>query len=174
MATEYKMVQGMEALELEFEQLTKQVRPAKSFGPGLFSAKSKPAQVMPKVFEFMEKGEYDVHALISVRADNGKPSVRYYDVGEKPKVSSEKVQDMARKFIQACQKSQDWHNYFNDHRATELKAFAAWTEAEVETRPLNPPVSKPKATVEERLADGKRFVEATTVEPALISKPGIP
>jgi hypothetical protein len=173
MATEYKMV-NTEALEREFERLTKQVRPAKSFGPGLFSAHQKLAQVTPTIFEYVDKGEHDIHALIGVRADNGKPSVRYYDIGEKPKVSSEKIQDMARKFIQACQKSQDWHNYFNDHRATELKAYAAWTEAEVETRPLNPPVSKPKATVEERLADGKRFVETTTVEPTLISTPGKP
>lgn len=172
MATEYKMVNGLEALEREFEQLIKKARPTGGSRPGFFSSQPKPAQLSPTVIDYTDKSEHDVHALISVRVEKGEPSIRYCDVGEKPKVSPEGVQELAQKFIEACRRTDDWHHYFSDKRALDLRAFAEWTAASVNERPVDPPLVKPKATADERYADGREFVEAAKVEPTLTSTAG--
>lgn len=171
MATDYKTVIGLEALEREFEQLAKLARPVRNTGPGLFSAPAvKPAQVSPKIFDYAD--ENNLHALISVQAEKGEPLVKYYDLSDKPKMSPDSVREMARKFIEACRKTEDWHTYFSDHREHELRAVAEWTAASVDERPANPPLSRPKALPEERLEDAKKFVEGVNAEPTLTTAPG--
>ena len=162
---EYKKLNGLEALEREFEQLTKMVRPTGKSGPGFFSASAapRPANIPPQLFDY----EGDVHALIGAKVDRGNPSVCWYDVGDKPKVSPDNEQALIQKFIEACHTQDDWHAHFNDHRLDELKAFAAWTAASVDERPAQPPKTIPKTSLDQRLEDAKEFVERTITGPTL-------
>lgn len=164
MATEYKMINGSEALEREFQQLANHVRPAGAARPGLFSAAPKPAQMEPRFFDYTNGG---THALISVRADRGEPLVRYFDIAENPRVSPHNVQEMARKYIEACRKTNDWRQYFGDNKSAAITELAKWSATSADERPLNPPGMEPKS-LPERLAEGRRFVEATITESVFI------
>lgn len=156
MAIDYKSIVGSEALEREFEQLTKQARPAGGAKPGLFSAAPKPAQLDPNFIDYKNGA---AHALIGVSAEKGEPQVRYFDVAENPRVSPQNVQAMAQKFIEACRKSGDWRKYFIDNKSAVMAELARWSATPADERPLNPPGSEPKSEPE-RIAEGKRFVEA--------------
>lgn len=170
MDIEYKKIDGSEALEREFGQLAKQARPAGGARPGLFSAQPKPAQLEPQFFDYTNGG---THALISARADKGEPLVRYFDVAENPRVSPHNVQEMARQFIEACRKTSDWHQYFGDNKSAATAELAKWSATPADERPLNPPGMEPKS-LPDRLADGRKFVEATIAEPVLTPASGKP
>jgi hypothetical protein len=170
MENQYKTIVGSEALEREFEQLIQQARPVGGARLGLFSAQPKPAQLKPQFFDYTNGA---VHALISARADHGEPLVRYFDLGENPRVSPQHVQVAAQKLIEACRKTGHWRDYFGDNKSAVTAELVRWSAAPVDERPLNPPGSESKSQAE-RFAEGKRFIEASLMTPEHLATPGKP
>jgi len=157
----YTKLVGSEALQQEFSKLAEEVqskaaRPSGGFSR-MFASKPKavPTQLDTHLYDYLNG---NTHALISVAVENGKPLVKYCDVGDMPRVSPNNVRSAVQAFVESFPHAGNWRDRFQDHQAAFSHEHAAWTDTSSNDRELHSPGTEIKSAAE-RFEEGKRFVE---------------